>query len=156
MLTPTSTASATGTPTTNSSGFFLDYAAAAPSKIASLDFDCASAEKTYITSYEETFDISCVNTVSGDNTSRAGEYAGFIVAYTLDACIEAYSSMNYFSNSSGPCQHVEFLPAMAANLLGEYYSNCLLIGAKISWQTRPQTGPLAGGASANRVAVAST
>ena len=68
------------------------YAAVPPSRVASLDFDCSSVDDTvYTTSYQETFDISCENSVSSDVD---GTYSGAIVTYTLDDCIEACSSLN--------------------------------------------------------------
>ena len=112
--------------------------------VANLDFDCSSTHVNYVTSYEQASEISCQNSVASNGN---GSGAGAIVAYTLYECIEACSSLNYWANTPGPCAYIEFLPAMAQNN-DSGYTNCWMVGSNVITTTRPQTGPLAGGASA--------
>ena len=137
VTTPAAAATTTG-------GLLVNYTAAQPSMVANLDFDCSSAHVNYVTSYEQTFDISCQNSVTGNGD---GSVAGAIVAYTLYECIEACSSLNYWGNTTSPFAYIDFLSAMAQNN-GSGYTNCWMVGSNIITTTRPQTGPLAGGASA--------
>ncbi|MCJ1368647.1 hypothetical protein MMC16_007792, partial [Acarospora aff. strigata] len=137
----TSTAAAAATAAATATGTLLkNYTVADPKQVAEVALDCPhrNGEK-YPTVRGQVYTITC--------WQGYGDYdLASITAYTLDACIEACSSMNYFqyprNGNSTLCTAVAFGTNMSDNL--RQYANCFLKNG-----TSRVTENIAGSATAN-------
>lgn len=118
-----STLSASNTPTS----LLVNYIPATPETIQTLEDGCNELDSTERTTARgQTYRYSCFNIYT------AGDLASIFV-YSLEACVEACSSMNFYATKydqaqgSKTCIHIAY-NTLLAGTLGIQFANCWLKG----------------------------
>lgn len=105
---------------TTNGGLLVDYVAATPSAIATVELECdAIDEKTWSSSTGQGFLMSCPDTYSGADLAS-------VTAYNIYDCVEACSALNYWQGDSRLCSRVAFSSYIGKDHSPYPQSNCWL------------------------------